>query len=301
MSSNNLTVHSESIIQQEIAQREKQEKVMQATILHNLLHQMVGQIGDLCNQVGHTDGKGGAEKVEGHGGVGATQDPKGTPPVDPATKALAHGEVFLALLLILFDGPNSNYNCLAKNMGDLQKILNELKKFGDDSQQIQDALQAIMNGKGTAADVKTLAAAEQNMQQMLEPAEVAKLHLSPALVKALKTFSDPGTGDLDQLINKATGGKCTNWQDLANNPDPAVIYKVKQYMAGAGGGSAPKPVTTALSDLSNLMSSIETQNQGQVQQLSLLQKNVDSDAQLFSSTVTLMKAMAQTLTNYSGS
>jgi len=192
-SNNNISVQAESIIQLEITQREKQEKATHTAMIHQLLHEMLGQIGDLCNQVGQTDGKGGAQKAEGNNALGATPHThKPTPPADdPASKALAHGQIFLALLLILFDGPNSSYNALAGNMNDLQKILAELKKLGDDTQAIQNAIKDIMNGKCTQKDLESLSKAETNMQKMLTPASIKKLHLSSALVSALKAFSDP--------------------------------------------------------------------------------------------------------------
>jgi len=104
------------------------------------------------------------------------------------------------------------------------------------------------------------------------------------------------------LLNKATKGKYTTWQQFANDPNAKnSLPDIKNYITGTGGGVIPKPATTALSDLSNLMGSIQSQNNGQVQELSMLEQQVNSDAQLFSSTVTLMKSMAQVLTNYSGS
>lgn len=219
--------------------------------------------------------------------------------------------IMMAIYIVLMSGQGA-YGFLAKIMGEINGVMSNLKQYNADIQEIETALNDIMKNGGTAADFQAVANGESDLNNLLGQPGAQQL-LGDSLFNSLKQFCAPGTGSLDQLINAATGGSCTNWQDAAKaagasptqDPDDYKKFTTWQqdltkYMTAPSGGAAPAPVTTVFSNISNLLGSLNTMNQAQMERLNLMSQKVDSCSKLFASCLTIYKGVAQTLTNYAG-
>ncbi len=270
-------------------------------VYNQILNNQLSQICDLCHQVGATDGNGGAQKVDGNNNnVTQTQISHSSAPSQQREKDLIdHGPIFLALMVVLFTGQDSSYHVLADAMGNLSNLMKNVQQYTNIVKQINDDLNNLMNGTGNPQQIaQDLAQQQKNLQDLLNN---NKGVLSPDLVKNIEDYCKPG-GDLDQVVAAATKGMtppCSSWADAANNP--AALQKIKDYLTNASGGSVGPAASTIFSTTSNLLGSLSTQNQAQVEQLNLLTQKVDSTTKLFASALTQFKGLIQTLTNYSGS
>lgn len=206
--------------------------------------------------------------------------------------------IMMALYVVLMSGSGA-YGFLAAIMGNLNITMGDVQKFVDTIKNLQDSLNDFMTQKDPtklAQDAANIAADQKQLNGLT--AEYGN-KLGPDLVKAIDSFAADGTGSLDQAISSATSGADKSWEDLAN--DPKNLQKVQDYFTGPTGGSAPADATTVLKNISDLMGSLSTQNQAEVEKLNLETQKVDSLTKLFASSLTMYKGLIQTLTNFSGS
>lgn len=271
-------------------------------VYNQILTDELNQICSLCKEVGATDGHGGAQKTDlnNNNMHEVEKSHHSSAPSSQREKDLIeHGPIFLALLVVLFTGQDSSYHVLANDMGNLSNLMKDIQKYSNIIKKINDDLNNLMNGTGNPQQIaQDIANQQKNLQDLLKNNKGA---ISPDLAKNIEDYCKPG-GDLDQVVAAATKGMtppCSSWADAANNP--AALQKIKDYLTNASGGSVGPAASTIFSTTSNLLGSLNTQDQAQVEKLNLLTQKVDSTTKLFSSCLTLFKGLTQTLTNFSGS
>ena len=209
-----------------------------------------------------------------------------------------HNEPIMMAMYILLMSGSGSYGFLAKIMANLGVSMADIKKFVNDMKAIQDDINDLMTNKDPAEQAKDAADISAKQADLNGLIKTYGSKLGPELIKSLNSFANPG-GSLDKVISEATAGKYTNWSDIAK--DPSALKDVQKYLTGAGGGSAPSGVTTVFKNMSDLMGSLNTQNQADVEKLNLTTKKVDSLTKLFAASITMYKGLNQTLTNFSGS
>lgn len=206
--------------------------------------------------------------------------------------------IMMALYIVLMSGSGA-YGFLAAIMGSLNVTMGDIEKFVNTLKDLQDTLNDFMSQKDPTKMAQDAAKIASLQSQLNDLTSKYGGKLGQDLINALKSFSGPGTGSLDQAINDATGGADKSWSDLAK--DPKNLQKVQDYFTGPKGGSAPAGATTVFKNMSDLMGSLNTQNQAEVEKLNLDTQKVDSLTKLFASSLTMYKGLIQTLSNYSGS
>ncbi len=211
-----------------------------------------------------------------------------------------HEPIMMAMYVLLMSGSGS-YGFLAKIMANLGVSMADVKKFVNGIKGVQDSINDLMTNKNPALQSKDAAdiAAKQSSLNSLIKTYGSKL--GPELIKSLSSFSGLGQS-LDEVVSEATKGMKTplpNWTAAADSPD--ALKAIQKYLTGPGGGSAPAGVTTVFKNMSDLLGSLNTQNQADVEKLNLTTKKVDSLTKLFAAAVTMYKGLNQTLTNYSSS
>ncbi|MCH9631991.1 MAG: hypothetical protein S4CHLAM6_03140 [Chlamydiae bacterium] len=259
-----------------------------------ILADQMNQISQACKMIGATNGKGGAQSV-GASSSSATSKAAATAEKDWRRHVLKHDPIMMALYLLLMSGGGS-YGYLAKIMSNLGVSMANIKKFVKDMKTIQDDVNDLMTNKSPSEqgdDAQSISDAQKDLNSLIKQ---YGSKLGPELIKSLSAFASPG-GSLDQIISEATKGACKSWSDVVSNPDD--LQKVQEYLTGPGGGAAPAGVTTIFKNMSDLMGSLNTQNQADVEKLNLTTKKVDSLTKLFAASVTMFKGLNQTLTNYS--
>lgn len=280
---------------QEVNSTASHAKKADSSAYEQILNDQLNQIINLCQEVGTTDGKDGAEKASNSSQTNGSGPLGGISP-SQENKIIHHDNIFYALLVVFYTGDNSCYHVLAQKMGNINEILKEISSFNGDIQQIEDDLNKIMKGDGNPADLaNNIAKMQADLENLLQKDGSS---LSPDLQKAIHQFCDSGTGSLDQLVKAATGGKDTTWAQAAN--DPNAMKQIAAYMNGTGGGATPAAVTTVFSNISGLMGSLNTMNQAQMESLNLLSQKVDSTSKLLASAMTMFQGISQLLTNYAG-
>ena len=276
-----------------------------------------GQVGELIQRAPPGTGAQLMHLAKLNGPVGAAPPPP-TPPT-PAPKTPQHGPsgvsgvdpvkkwrhhiihdmpVMMAMYILLMSGQGS-YGFLAKIMANLDISMSNIKKFITAMKKLQDDINDFIKSKDKGAWASD--AADIAKQQALLKGFINQYGgmLGPTLVKSLSDFADT---NLDKVVSDATAGMdppCTTWADAASRPE--ALQKLHDFMTGPKGGSTPASVTTLIKNLSDLMNSLNTQNQGDIEKLNLATKKVDSLTKLFSASITMYKGLVQTLSNYSGS
>ncbi len=282
-------------IQQEEAQR---QKASNDAVYKQLVDQQLNSLMQTSQQVGQNN------PADQDKSVGATQGAPAPSPIDQHTKDMIdHGPIFLAIMMVLMTGPDSGYHVLAQDMGNINQILNDLKKFSDMTQQIQDDINNFMNGTGDPQQIaQDIANAQSQIQNLLkDPNIINELGgTSSELYKDLSSFSQPG-GSLDQVISEATAGKITSWSALASNGAASDFATVKAYLTNESGGAAGAAATGVFKNLTDLLGGLSTQNSAQMEELNLTTKKVDADEQLVAAAISTFKSISSELTNYSGS
>lgn len=273
----------------------KNQPKTKAEVYQQVLLQQLNEIVDHCRRIGSMDGKNDSEEV-----LGASEPKKNVKIQTRAQKEqeiIEHGPIFLALLVVLFTGENSSYHVLARNMSDINNLMKKISQFTDDVKSIQDDLSKLMDGKGDLESItQDIVEKQKHLNELLIKEESA---LGSDMRRVLSDFIEKGKGSLDNLVDKATNGKCSNWEDASK--DGAILDQVKKYMTGEGGGPAGEGITTVVQNISQLLGALNTQNQGQIEKLNMITKKVDASTKLFSSVITMYKGLTQTLTSYSGS
>ena len=272
---------------------DKKTKSSKSETYNQVLNQELGQISSLCKEIGSTDGKGGAQKSDNN--IKAS----GSDPLKRWRHHVIHDlPVMMAIYLLLMSGKGS-YGYLAKIMANLGVSMADIKKFITAMKKLQDDINDFMKSKDKgdwASDAADIAKQEAALKGLLKQFGGK---LGPDLVKSLGAFANT---NLDKVVSDATAGMdppCTTWADAASRPE--ALQKLHDFMTGPKGGSTPASVTTLIKNLSDLMNSLNTQNQGDIEKLNLATKKVDSLTKLFSASITMYKGLIQTLSNYSGS
>ncbi|MCH9631992.1 MAG: hypothetical protein S4CHLAM6_03150 [Chlamydiae bacterium] len=209
-----------------------------------------------------------------------------------------HEPIMMAMYVLLMSGSGS-YGFLAKIMANLGVSMANIKKFVSDMKAIQDDMNDLMSNKSVSMqedDARAIWDAQNNLNGLIK---TYGSKLGSELRQSLSNFSNSG-GSLDQVVSEATKGMSTplsNWKDASASSD--AVAAIQKYLTGPGGGAAPAGVTTVFKNMSDLMGSLNTQNQADVEKLNLTTKKVDSLTKLFAASVTMYKGLNQTLTNYS--
>lgn len=209
-----------------------------------------------------------------------------------------HDEPIMMAMYVLLMSGSGSYGFLAKIMANLGVSMADVKKFVNDMKGIQDDINDFMTSKDPgqqSKDAADIAAKQADLNSLIQ---TYGSKLGPELIKSLQGFAGEGQS-LDKVISDATKGGCISWKNLAVNPQ--FFKKVQDFLTGPGGGAAPAGVTTVFKNMSDLLGSLNTQNQADVEKLNLTTKKVDSLTKLFAASITMYKGLNQTLTNYSGS
>ena len=233
-----------------------------------------------------------------------------------------HDPIFMAIMKVLMTGGDSVLHNLAATLAKLNKVKEKTQKVTMLIEKLQNLLTDISNlgpmpnPKNNIAGYNAWIAKAKDYTDRVAKvqAHLEKVLNRKGVIKALGgkdselyQAMQKIPNDFDGTLSEADGEKGDTFAQLADefktNPDGAagVFNKFQGEINNESGGPTGKGATGLFSDLSNGMTSLNSQSSAQQAQLNLQTQKVSADSKLFSSALSIYRGMIPSMTTYSGS